>query len=163
VELPDYQNNLGGRVQRKEGTIILGSDHAGFELKEFIKARLTAKGIPFHDVGTNSRASVDYPEYGVLVARAVSGGEYSRGILICGTGIGVSIIANRFRGVRAALCCTPEMARLSREHNDSNILALGGRLLDEPAAALILDTWLSTEFAGGRHEKRVKCIDDLSC
>jgi len=143
--------------------IIIGSDHGGYELKEFIKSELDKRGIPWEDIGTNSTDSVDYPHYGVRVAMAVASGEYTRGILICGTGIGISITANRFKGVRAALCCSVEMARLSREHNNANILALGGRLTSPEDAAAILDTWLTTTFEGGRHERRVRLMDDLIC
>jgi len=143
--------------------IIIGSDHGGYELKEFIKSELDKKDIPFEDIGTNSSESVDYPNYGAKVAQAVANGEYKRGILICGTGIGISITANRFKGVRAALCCSVEMARLSREHNNANILALGGRTTVPEDAAAILETWLTTPFEGGRHERRVGLMDELAC
>ncbi len=143
--------------------IIIGSDHGGYELKEFIKSELDKKGIPFEDIGTDSPDSVDYPNYGAKVARAIVNGEYQRGILICGTGIGISITANRFKGVRAALCCTVEMARLSREHNNANILALGERTTSPEDAAAILETWLTTSFEGGRHERRVGLMDELAC
>ncbi len=142
--------------------IIIGSDHGGYELKEFIKSELDKKHIPFEDIGTNSSDSVDYPNYGAKVAQAVAQEEYKRGILICGTGIGISITANRFKGVRAALCCSVEMARLSREHNNANILALGGRTTSPEDAAAILETWLTTPFEGGRHETRVGLMDDLA-
>jgi ribose 5-phosphate isomerase B len=143
--------------------IIIGSDHGGYELKEFIKEELDKKGIPFEDIGTNSTDSVDYPNYGARAARKIANGDYKRGILICGTGIGISITANRFKGVRAALCCSVEMARMSREHNNANILALGGRTTNQKDAAAILETWLSTPFEGGRHERRVGLIDELAC
>ncbi len=143
--------------------IIIGSDHGGYEFKEFIKSELGKKGIPFEDIGTHGPDSVDYPNFGAAVAKAVAGGEYERGILICGTGIGISIAANRFKGVRAALCCSEEMARLSREHNNANVLVLGGRTTPEETAAAILDTWLTTSFEGGRHERRVGLIDELAC
>lgn len=149
-------------MSEKQKNIIIGSDHGGFELKEFLKAELSKKGITVEDVGTYSPDSVDYPHYGSKVAQAVASGAYERGIVICGTGIGISIAANRFKGVRAAVCCNVEMARLSREHNNANILALGGRTTDKPTAAAILETWLSTPFAGGRHEKRVNQLDTLA-
>ena len=141
-------------------TIIVGSDHAGFDLKERVKEWLEARGLAVEDVGTSSPQQVDYPDYAHLVARAVSSGRRARGVLICGTGIGVSIAANRHAGVRAAVACSEETARLAREHNDSNVLALGGRTLDPVVAERILDVWLATPFAGGRHERRVKKIDE---
>jgi ribose 5-phosphate isomerase B len=140
-------------------TIIVGSDHAGFDLKERVKEWLEVRGFAVEDVGTRSPQQVDYPDYAHLVARAVGSGKRARGVLICGTGIGVSIAANRHAGVRAAVVCGEETARLAREHNDSNVLALGGRTLDPAIAERILDVWLSTPFAGGRHERRVKKID----
>jgi ribose 5-phosphate isomerase B len=139
--------------------VILGSDHAGFSLKEKLKATLDRLGVPWEDAGTTSEDSVDYPDFGHRVAEAVSSGSFSRGILVCGTGIGVSITANRHPGVRAALVCDENTARLSREHNDANILALGGRTTDPALADRILETWLNTPFAGGRHGRRVAKID----
>ncbi len=142
--------------------IIIGCDHGGYNLKEFIKSELDKKGIPYTDIGTKRSESVDYPNYGAKVACVIAHGEYQRGILICGTGIGISITANRFKGIRAALCCSVEMARLAREHNNANILVLGGRTTNEGDAAAILDTWLKTPFEGGRHERRINLIDDLT-
>lgn len=139
--------------------IILGSDHAGFDLKEKVKTALDRLGVPYEDVGTQSTESVDYPDYAHRVAEAVEKGRYARGIVVCGTGLGVSMAANRHPGVRAAVAYDEETARLSREHNDANVLALGGRVLTTETALRILDVWLSTPFAGGRHQARVKKID----
>lgn len=142
--------------------IIIGSDHGGFEMKALIKDGLEKRGIEIKDIGTNSAELVDYPVFAGRVAKAVSTGEFEKGVLICGTGIGVSMTANRFNGVRAALCLTVEMARLSREHNNANILVLGGRITSNETALAILDTWLSTDFEGGRHERRIDLIDDIN-
>jgi ribose 5-phosphate isomerase B len=139
--------------------IILGSDHAGYELKEKIRKALDRLGVPYEDVGTRSTDSVDYPDYAHRVAEAVETGRFARGIVVCGTGLGVSMAANRHRGVRAAVAYDEETARLSREHNDSNVLALGGRSLDHALAERILDVWLRTPFAGGRHARRVAKIE----
>jgi ribose 5-phosphate isomerase B len=139
--------------------VILGSDHAGFELKEKVKKTLERLGVPFEDLGTHSAESVDYPDFAHRVAEAVADGRYERGILVCGTGIGVSIAANRHAGVRAAVACSEETARLSREHNDANVLALGGRTIAPSLAERIVEVWLSTPFAGGRHARRVAKIE----
>jgi ribose 5-phosphate isomerase B len=139
--------------------VILGSDHAGFELKEKVKKTLGRLGVPFEDVGTHSAESVDYPDVAHRVAEAVEKGRYERGILVCGTGIGVSIAANRHPGVRAAVAYDEETARLSREHNDANVLALGGRTISPALADRIVEVWLKTPFAGGRHARRVAKIE----
>ncbi len=139
--------------------VILGSDHAGFVLKEKLKTALDRLGVPWEDVGTASEDSVDYPDYAHRVAEAVASGRFARGVLVCGTGIGVSITANRHTGVRAANVCDEDGARLSREHNDANVLALGGRTTDPALAERILETWLSTPFAGGHHGRRVAKIE----
>ena len=139
--------------------LILGSDHAGFDLKEKVRKALERLGVPWEDVGTRSSESVDYPDYAHRVAEAVETGRFARGIVICGTGLGVSMAANRHRGVRAAVAYDEETARLSREHNDSNVLALGGRSLDHALAERILEVWLKTPFAGGRHTRRVAKIE----
>ena len=139
--------------------IILGSDHAGFPLKQKLKAVLDRLGVPWEDVGTDSEESVDYPDFAHEVAKAVGSGRVPRGLLVCGTGIGVSITANRHAGVRTALVCDENQARLSREHNDANVLALGGRTTDPTLAEKILEIWLKTPFEGGRHERRVKKIE----
>jgi ribose 5-phosphate isomerase B len=140
--------------------IIIGSDHAGFEMKEYVKSLLVKQGIAFDDVGVNSTDRSDYPLYAAKVARAVSRGEYERGIALCGSGIGASITANRFRKVRAALCITEEMARLSRLHNNANVLVIGGRITSQEEVSKILDAWFTTDFEGGRHEIRVRMIDE---
>ena len=140
-------------------TIIIGSDHAGFDLKERVKEWLELRGFEVEDVGARSPEQVDYPDFAHLVADAISSGRRARGVLVCGTGIGVSIAANRHKGVRAAVACNEDTARLSREHNDANVLALGGRTLDPIVAERILDAWLKTPFAGGRHARRVAKIE----
>ena len=140
-------------------TIILGSDHAGFDLKEKVKKALDRLGVPHEDVGSQSTEPVDYPDYAHRVAEAVGTGRHTRGIVVCGTGIGVSMAANRHAGVRAAVAYDLETARLSREHNDANVLALGGRSLDHALAERILEVWLKTPFAGGRHARRVEKIE----
>ncbi len=139
--------------------VILGSDHAGFDLKEKVKKALDRLGVSYEDVGTHATESVDYPDYAHRVARAVEEGRYRRGIVVCGTGIGVSMAANRHPGVRAAVAYDEETARLSREHNDANVLALGSRSLDHGLAERILEIWLKTPFAGGRHARRVAKIE----
>lgn len=141
--------------------VAIGSDHGGFGLKEDIKAMLTEQNIPFHDFGTYSAESVDYPDISREVAQAVAAGEYDRGIIICGTGIGVSIAANKIKGIRAALCHDVFSAKMSREHNDANILTMGERVIGQGLARMIVQTWLSTEFAGGRHGRRVCKIAKL--
>lgn len=140
--------------------IAIGSDHAGYELKSHLKGILKNKGIEVLDVGCDSIESVDYPLYGKAVANAVVSGECDRGIAICGTGIGISIACNREKKVRATLCMTEEMARMSREHNNSNCLCLGARLIDSALAERILNVWLNTDFAGGKHERRINMLDD---
>jgi ribose 5-phosphate isomerase B len=142
--------------------IIIGSDHAGFALKQILIKVLKSRGYTIHDVGVFSEEASDYPKTACEVARKVSGEEYPRGILICGTGIGMSIVANRFLGIRATLCHTVQDAELARKHNDSNILTMGGRTTKIEIAKKILDTWLHTEFEGGRHQRRVEMTDDLN-
>jgi ribose 5-phosphate isomerase B len=141
--------------------IIIGSDHAGFALKESVKGALSAEGFRVFDAGTHRDDSVDYPDYGVIVAERVSAGEFERGILICGSGVGMAIVANKFPGIRAALCLDEETARLSRQHNDSNILVLAGRKTEAAAGGRIIKTWLETPFEGGRHQKRLDKIREL--
>jgi ribose 5-phosphate isomerase B len=141
--------------------IALGSDHAGFELKEDLRACLAEMKIEALDLGTYSGDSADYPDVAVKVAEKIARGEVERGLLICGTGIGMSIVANRFAGVRAALCHDLYTARLSREHNNANLLALGGRLIGKGLAREILKVFLETEFQGGRHERRIRKIAAL--
>ncbi len=140
--------------------IVIGSDHAAFEMKEKIEALLKEKGFDVLDVGTHSLDSCHYPTYAIELARKVQK-EGLQGILLCGSGIGVSIVANRFRGVRAALCRSVEEARLSREHNNSNVLVLGARISSEEAIREMIEIWLKTPFAGGRHTERLALFDDL--
>ncbi|WP_456391970.1 ribose 5-phosphate isomerase B [Persephonella sp.] len=141
--------------------VAVGSDHAGFEYKEIVKKHLEQKGYQVIDKGTYSTESVDYPVYGEAVARAVASGEADRGIVICGTGIGISIAANKVKGVRAALCTNEYMARMARKHNDANVLAFGARVLGIDVALGIVDEFFSTEFEGGRHERRVNLIKKI--
>ena len=138
--------------------IALGADHAGFELKEKIKQYLLDKGVTVDDHGTHSNGSVDYPDYAFQVAEQVSAGKADCGILVCGSGIGMSIAANKVHGIRAAHVTSEIEAQLSREHNDANVLSVGGRVLDESTARKIVDRWLDTDFAGGRHQQRVEKI-----
>ncbi len=141
--------------------IGLACDHGGFELTEELKAFLKSTGVEPIDMGSFNEESVDYPDFGVLVAEKVSRGELERGILICGTGIGMSIVANKFPGVRAALANDLYSARCSREHNDANILVIGGRMIGREVAREIVKVWLSTPFAGGRHQQRIDKIKAL--
>jgi len=142
--------------------IALACDHGGFELMESIRAHLDSAGHKYKDLGVFSGESSDYPEMGVLGARAITSGECDRGIFICGTGIGISIAANKVPGIRAAVCTDLFMAGMSRLHNDANVLALGGRVIDAGLACDIVDVFLSTEFdAGGRHSRRVRMLTDL--
>ena len=140
-------------------SIVIGSDHAAFELKEKIKQFLTDYGLTVTDVGTSSEASVNYVDFGKKVAGAVSQTEFDRGILLCGTGLGMSMTANRFPKVRAALCSDIFSARMSRLHNDSNVLVMGGRVLGDILAFEIVRTWLETPFEGGRHLERILTIE----
>ncbi|NPB07895.1 MAG: ribose 5-phosphate isomerase B [Aquificae bacterium] len=141
--------------------IALGSDHAGFPLKEKIKEFLKKEGYEVIDHGTNSQDSTHYPLFAKAVAESVISGEADRGILICGTGIGMSITANKFPGIRAALCTNEYMARMSRLHNDANVLCLGERVLGVELALSIVKVWLETPFEGGRHLKRVELISGI--
>ena len=140
--------------------IALASDHAGFGLKEIIKEHLSVKGVTTLDLGTDSTQSVDYPDFARKVCEAVLAGGVERGILICGTGIGMSIMANRYKGIRGAQCHDHFTARASRSHNDSNVLILGGRILGTDLAKEIVDTWLDTPFEGERHERRIRKFDE---
>lgn len=138
--------------------IAIGSDHGGVELKDFLVQILQTRGIEVQDLGTNGNDSVDYPDYGRLVSLKVARGEVERGILLCTNGIGMSILANKFPGVRAALVYDIKAAQMSREHNNSNILVLGGGIIGRGQAEEILDVWLNTPFAGGRHQRRLDKI-----
>jgi ribose 5-phosphate isomerase B len=146
---------------KRENAVIIGSDHAAVELKEKVKKFLLDKGLEVEDAGTHTTDSVNYVDYGQKVAKAVSSGEFLKGILLCGTGIGMSITANRFKNVRAALCSDVFSVKMSRLHNNSNILVLGGRILGDILALELVQTWLETEFEGGRHLDRIKSIDKL--
>ena len=138
--------------------IALGSDHGGYLYKEELKKHLDAKGIEYIDFGTDSTASCDYPVYAEKVCRAIQSGECEKGILICGTGIGMSICANKFKGIRAAVCGDHFSAEFTRKHNDSNVLCMGARTIGAGVALQLADIFLSTEFEGGRHQKRVDMI-----
>jgi len=142
-------------------TIALGADHAGYELKEALKGWLINHGFHVLDLGTHSTESVDYPDYAALVAESVADRKVERGLLVCGTGIGMAMAANKVPGVRAALCGDLYTARMSREHNDANVLVLAGRLMGADMAADILQAWLESNFAGGRHARRVEKIADI--
>jgi ribose 5-phosphate isomerase B len=141
--------------------IAIGADHAGFELKERIKQRLEAEGFEVCDDGTDSNESVDYPDYARRVGEDVAQRRAERGVLVCGSGIGMAIAANKVPGVRAANVTTEWEAQMSREHNDANVVAIGARILDEAAAQKIVSKFLSTAFAGGRHERRVQKISEI--
>ena len=141
--------------------IAVGCDHGGYELKQEVMKLLEEKGLEYKDYGTYSTESCDYPIYGEAVARAVAGGECEKGIIICGTGIGISMAANKVKGIRAALCGDCYSAEYTRRHNDANILAMGARTLGSGLALKIVETFLSTEFEGGRHARRVALISDI--
>jgi len=141
--------------------LVIASDHGGIELKEAITSYLTGRQVEIRDLGTISTDSVDYPDFGEKVAHAVSTGEADCGILICGTGIGMSIVANKFPGVRAALVNDEFTAQMSREHNDANVLVMGGRVLEAQLACRMVGIWLDTPFAGGRHQRRLDKIAEL--
>lgn len=141
--------------------IALGADHAGFELKEHLRAFLAERGHEVEDAGTDSTASTDYPDYAERVARAVASGAAERGLLVCGTGIGMAIAANKVAGVRAANCSDLLSARMSRAHNDANVLALAGRVVTPEVAEEIVGVFLETPFDGGRHRRRLAKIADL--
>lgn len=141
--------------------ILIASDHAGFALKEKLKAYLVKRGLKARDLGAYSDSRCDYPELAFALAKQISQRRYSRGILVCKSGIGNSIVANRLSGVRAALCYNAKAARLSREHNDSNVLVLGAAFVNERSAKMILKIWLNTAFLGGRHQRRLNQIKDI--
>ena len=142
--------------------IALGSDHAGYLLKNVIKDHLAEKEIEFTDFGTFKMDSTDYPEYSYKVCQSIISSECDLGILICGTGIGMSIAANKNKGIRAAVVHSPETAKLSRLHNNANVLCMGARIVEEDTACELADIWLSTSFEGGRHEKRLNLITQLT-
>lgn len=141
--------------------IAIGNDHTALEMKEAIKAHLEEKGYEVLDLGINSTDSCDYPVYGEKVGRAVVDGEADLGIAICGTGVGISLAANKVKGVRACVCSEPYTAKLSRMHNDSNVLAFGARVVGVELAKMIVDEWLNASFEGGRHQRRVDMLMDI--
>jgi len=141
--------------------IAVGADHAGFPLKQHLKQWLVAEGHRVLDLGTHSPESVDYPDFAAGVAHAVSSGDAERGLLVCGTGIGMAIAANKVSGIRAGVCADVETARLSRQHNDLNVLALAGRATSVDDAVAIVRAWLDTAFEGGRHERRLAKVSGL--
>lgn len=141
--------------------IAIASDHGGYQLKEHIKAYLAAKGITCEDFGTNSTESCDYPIFGRAAAEAVASGRCEKGIVICTTGIGISIVANKVKGIRCALCSEPLSAELCRQHNNANMLAMGAGIVGPNLTQRIVDTFLATEFEGGRHARRVGLITEM--
>lgn len=141
--------------------MAVASDHGGFDLKRKVADHLVAEGIRVVDLGTDSRESVDYPVYGKACAEAVASGKADLGIVFCGTGIGISIAANKVKGVRCALCTSVKMAELAKQHNNANLLALGGRILTAEQAIAITDAWLHAEFEGGRHQRRIDMLDEM--
>ena len=141
--------------------IVVGSDHAAYELKEAIKEKLTKEGHEVIDVGCDSPESVDYPKYGHAVGRTVASGEAERGIAVCGSGIGISIACNKVPGIRAALCTSVEMAEMCRRHNNANVVCMGARMISQELAFDIIDTWMTTDFEGGKHLRRINEIEDL--
>jgi ribose 5-phosphate isomerase B len=142
-------------------TVTLGADHAGVELKNQLKQWLIARGVTVNDVGTDTADSVDYPDYAALVAKDVASGAAERGVLVCGSGLGMAIAANKFHGIRAVPIVDEASARLSREHNDANVIALGQRLTGTEEAKELLRIFLETEYAGGRHQRRIDKITAL--
>lgn len=143
-------------------TIAIAADHAGFRLKSLLKDEIEAAGYRVLDLGTDSPESVDYPDYGRAVAAAIESGRASRGVVVCGTGMGIAIAANRSSRVRAAVCHDVTTARLARQHNDANVIALGARIVGEEVARECVRTFLQTNFAGGRHERRVAKLAEAS-
>lgn len=141
--------------------LAIASDHGGYQLKEAVTRFLRSKSIDLLDLGVGNEESVDYPDFAAEVAAKVSSGEVDAGILVCGTGIGMAITANKFKGVRAAVVTDPYTAKMSKEHNNANIIAFGGRVLEEPKALEIVQAWLDAKFQGGRHEARLKKIEAI--
>ena len=141
--------------------IVVGSDHAAYELKEAIKEKLIGEGHEVIDVGCDSPESVDYPKYGHAVGRTVASGDAERGIAVCGSGIGISIACNKVPGIRAALCTSVEMAEMCRRHNNANVVCMGARMISQDLAFDIIDKWMTTDFEGGKHLRRINEIEDL--
>ncbi len=141
--------------------LAIASDHGGFHLKKAVLRLLDSRKIEYVDLGVTSEDSVDYPDYAAQVAQRVASGQADGGILVCGTGIGMAITANKFKGIRAAVVTDPYTAQMSKEHNDSNVIALGGRVLDEPKAEATVQAWLDAKFQAGRHERRLEKIGEI--
>ena len=141
--------------------LVVGSDHAAYELKEAIKEKLISEGHEVIDVGCDSTESVDYPKYGHAVGRAVASGEAERGIAVCDSGIGISIACNKVPGIRAALCTSVEMAEMCRRHNNANVVCMGARMISQELAFDIIDTWMTTDFEAGKHLRRINEIEDI--
>ena len=141
--------------------VAIGNDHSAVDMKNQVVDHLLKKGFEVINLGTDSTESCDYPVYGEMVGRAVASGEADRGIVICGTGLGISLAANKVKGIRAALCSEPYTAKMSRLHNDANVLAFGARVIGIEMVKMIIDTWFDTEFEGGRHANRVKILMDI--
>ncbi len=141
--------------------LVIGSDHVGYDYKEEIKSYLKEKGIEVMDVGTDSTERFDYPISGYKAAKAVATGEADGGVLICGTGIGISLAANKVKGIRTCVCSEPYSAGLSKRHNNTNIIAFGARVVGIELAKMIIDTWLEAEYEGGRHARRVEMIAEI--
>ena len=141
--------------------IAIGSDHGGFKLKEEIKKYLEEKGIEYKDFGCESEERTDYPVYAKEVAKAIQNGECDKGILVCGTGLGMTIVANKFKGIRCASCWNEEVAKLLKEHNDANIIALPGRFINISEAVAMIRAWLGAEFKEGRHKERLQMIEEI--
>ncbi|MGM0437288.1 MAG: ribose 5-phosphate isomerase B [Bacillota bacterium] len=166
-EIKKYLEEFQNKILNKEilrgdmMKIAIGSDHAGYQLKEEIKSLLEEKGLFYQDMGTDSEESVDYPDFAYKVAKGVADNNFDKGILICGTGIGMSIAANKVNGVRAALCHNVFSAKSTRNHNDSNVLTMGSRVVAKGLAREIVKAWLGEEFDGGRHQRRVEKINDI--
>ena len=150
-------------MEPNSAPVIIGSDHAAFALKETLKHYVEQKNIAVTDVGPHSADAVDYPDYAFLVAGAVSSGKYERGILLCSTGLGMSMAANKFPHIRAALCNDLFSAIMSRRHNNANILVMGGRVIGDVLAKEIVSAWMETPFEGGRHQRRIDKFDDMGC
>ena len=140
--------------------LAVASDHAGFEMKEKVRKHLEAEGHSVEDLGCYDSESCDYPDYAKKLCEALLNDIIERGVLVCGTGLGMSYAANRYKGIRAALCLNPQMAEMARAHNDANVLVLGARLIDFPAARDIINVWIETPFDGGRHLRRIQKLDE---
>jgi ribose 5-phosphate isomerase B len=153
----------GGKCGMPQERIGIGSDHAGFRLKESVRRWLVEHAYPVRDLGTDGEEACDYPDFAIALAEAMLAGEIDRGILICGTGVGMSIVANKYPHLRAAVCHDPTTARYSRAHNDANVLTLGSRVTGEMVALDIVNAWLHTPFEGGRHSRRLEKIERLPC